>query len=124
MLERHVLVLHALGLLFGFRERRVHVHGHIDLIHFAARTAYARARLNALFECACAALRVDAHLGEQLADESAVLHEHGVEQMLLLDLSGLIFDRNALRAADGFERFLRKFLYIHMITSIFSISEA
>ena len=60
------------------------------------------------------AVAVHAHLAEERRDESAVLIDKGIEQMLGGQILVAVLLRHALRGLDGVQRFLGIFFSVHI----------
>ena len=67
-------------------------------------------------------VRVRARPAEQVGDEPAVLIHKGIEEMLRHHLHVLVFNGYILRRAEGFQRLLGKFLCVHSVHLLKSIS--
>ena len=116
VLHADILVLHPVGLLFGFGKGAVHVAGHIDFSRLTARTGYAGHFVNPVFQLTLESGGINLHFLHQLRDQAVFLFQQGGKQMFLLDLHAVVPQRQVLRLLDGFQGFLCKLLSVHRIT--------
>ena len=120
MLHTDIFVSESLCLVLRSQQGLVHLAAHIDT--GIAAMDFCQPFHSAEYPVGEGA-RVDAHLLDQLQDQTVLQHQQAVEQMLLLDLLIAVLISQFLALIDRFNRFLRKFLYIHGITSSHRISE-
>ncbi len=113
VLDGDVFVLHALRLIFGFRENGVNVGGNVDFSRFAPRPGYGGQLFHLLLHRVQHGACVKAHFCQKLGNQPVFLPKQRVGQMFLLNLHTVVFERGALRLLDGFERFVRKILCVH-----------
>ena len=114
MLDTDIFVAERFRLALGAQKRLIHFTAHIDPgIASMDLCEPLKGTVNTVGERA----RIDSHLLDEFQDQTVLQSQQTVQQMLLLDLLIPVFIRQLLTLVDRFNRFLRKFLYIHGITS-------
>ena len=110
VLNGEILVVQLFGGLFGKVQDLADLGRGIDL---AAAAGDARELADESIDLREQTVTVDAHLAKEGSDQSAVLIEQGVEQMLACHILVAVFLRHVLRGLDGFQSLLRIFFSIH-----------
>ncbi len=111
VLDRYVGVAHRLGRLFGRSDDAAGLRGEIGI----AGAADLRQGRNGAVQLGQHRVAVNAHLAEQGGDQTAVLVDERVEQMLGHDIVVSVFECHGLCRLDGLQAFLSQVLRIHVV---------
>ena len=111
VLDRDVGVAHRLGRLFGRSDDAAGLRGEIGI----AGAADLRQGGNGAVQLGQHRVAVNAHLAEQGGDQTAVLIDERVEQMLGHDIVVSVFECHGLCRLDGLQAFLSQVLRIHVV---------
>ena len=117
MLDGNIIVVHLVRHALRAGQARVHGARNVIFIRLAPRAGHARELIELLLHGSVQALHRHAHLAQELRHKPAVLPQKRGEQMHLLDLLVLVFDRQRLRGLHRAKRFLRIFLSVHKSAS-------
>ena len=113
MLDRNIVVLHAVCERLGAVERIVNGARDVEAVRLTARAGHAGQLLKLLRHGGVQTLHRDAHLLQQLRHKTAVLPQQRCQQVHLLDLLVLILYSQLLRGLDRSKGLLRIFFSIH-----------
>ena len=111
MLDTDIFVAQALRLRLRSQQGLVHLTAHI---HTAVAAMHLREALDAGQGTVFEGLGVYAHLFDQLQNEAVLKCQKAVQEMLLLNLLIAVFISQFFALVDCFNRFLCKFLDIHI----------
>ncbi len=108
-----IFVLHTFGLLFSFHQNGVHVARDIDFPGLTPWAGHTGQLFDLLFHILKDGAGVNSHFFQKLRNQTICLTEQSGGQVFLLDLHIVIGNCGTLCFLDGFQRFLRKILYVH-----------
>jgi len=117
VLDRYVLVLHAVGLPLSGGEHPFKIARYINGSRLPAGSGHVRQPLRRPDGVGFELRNGNAHFEQQLRDQTLFLCEQRRQQMLLLELHVLVFHRAVLRFLYSLQGFLRKFLCVHKLHS-------
>ena len=117
MLNRNKIVLHLLCGMFCLIQGFLQIRGDVHAAGIAS-AGYTRQLFHCLTRLSFQIIRVNAHFCHKLGNQSAVLMQQGEQQMLLSHLCIAVLIVQRVCILDCFQRFLRKFLCIHGVTSL------
>ena len=117
MLNRNKVVLHLLCGMFRLIQGLLQIRSHIHAAGIAS-AGYPRQLFHCLTRLSFEIIRVNAHFCHKLGNQSAVLMQQGEQQMLLSHFCIAVLIVQRVCILDCFQRFLRKFLCIHGVTSL------
>ena len=116
MLNRDILILHMLRLLFGGVEGAVQLRGDVYPVHLPA-AAHSGQAVYLLFKGGGKGLPVLAHAGDKLGDK--LLLKQSRHKMLLIHLRAALLYGDALGLLHSGDGFLSKLVYVHYVFSSF-----
>ena len=116
VLDRHELILEAVGLLLGIHQHLLEIPRHADVRCVAGQTRSARERR---FQLPADFSRRRPCALEEAAYDPGLLVQRRQEQVFRIDLLVMAFESFAARLLKGFLRFLRQLVEVHFQKSSF-----